>query len=150
MQCTGIDRFRAKQQQYAMKEPLMDSIFRVRELTNTIANFTYMSLIVCWKEQLSTHHRRNLLFIEIIDLIYAPSLHWRFRKCQWRDRATSWHLPQVMTGASGSHARLTLPVVHVTEISAPEDTLLSPPYQRQPCFAVGLNSTEAANCKRKR
>ena len=150
MQCTGIDRFRAKQQQYAMKEPLMDSIFRVRELTNTIANFTYMCLIVCWKEQLSTHHRRNLLFIEIIDLIYAPSLHWRFRKCQWRDRGTSWHLPQVMTGASGSHARLTLPVVHVTEISAPEDTLLSPPYQRQPCFAVGLNSTEAPNCKRKR
>ena len=73
MQCTGIDRFRAKQQQYAMKEPLMDSIFRVRELTNTIANFTYMCLIVCWKEQLSTHHRRNLLFIEIIDLIYAIS-----------------------------------------------------------------------------
>ena len=110
MQCTGIDRFRAKQQQYAMKEPLMDSIFRVRELTNTIANFTYMCLIVCWKEQLSTHHRRNLLFIEIIDLMYAPSRHWRFRKRQWRDRATSWHLPQVMTGASGSHARLTLPV----------------------------------------
>ena len=56
-----------------MKEPLMDSIFRVRELTNTIANFTYMCLIVCWKEQLSTHHRRNLLFIEIIDLIYVIS-----------------------------------------------------------------------------
>ena len=49
-----------------MKEPLMDSIFRVRERTNTMANFANMCLILCWKEQLSTHHRKNLLFIEIL------------------------------------------------------------------------------------